>query len=344
MPKTMRVAVAHDFNDIRIEERPVPQIGPREALVKIAVCGISSGDVMPWYIRKKTPIVLGHEPAGTVEEVGAEVTCVKPGDRVAIHHHAPCFVCRFCRRGDHVQCATWKRTHIDPGGVAEYVRVPEENLVGATLVLPPNVTMEDATLVESVACGVKGFKRARIRPGDMVLVLGLGAMGQLNIVLARHYGAKVVIAADFQGFRCDYARKLGADLVINMTKRDLAEEVRKATDGLMADIVVVDASSVQAVESGIRCCGRGGTVLLSTPIPREEKLTIPLHDLYFSEISLVSAYLCGPFDTREALELIEQRVVTARRIVTHRFPLEKTGEAFRKTAEAGDSIKSLVIL
>lgn len=344
MTRTMRAAVAHDFNDIRIEELPVPPIGPREALVKIAACGICSGDVMPWYIRKKASAVLGHEPAGTVVEVGTEVSNVRVGDRVAIHNHVPCFVCRFCRRGDYVQCATWKRTRIDPGGIAEYVRLPEENLTGGTLVLPPNVSFEDATLVEPLACVVKGLRRARLRPGDTVLVLGLGTMGQLNAVLAKHYGARLVIAADFQGFRCDYARKLGADLVVNMTKKDLDEEVRKATGGLMADVVVIGPSSVQAIESGIRCCSRGGTVLLFTPTPREEQLTITPHDLYFSEISLVPTYSCSPFDTHEALELVEQRVVTARRIVTHRFPLEKAGEAFKKTAEAGDSIKSLVIL
>ncbi len=344
MTKTMKAAVAYDFKDIRIEEMPVPDVGPREALVKIAACGICSGDVMPWYIRKKAPIVLGHEPAGTIVEIGKEVKNFKVGDRVAIHHHAPCFTCRFCRRGDYVQCDTWRKTKIVPGGISEYVKIPEENLSGDTLIIPSSVSMEDATLTEPTACVVKGFKRARIRQGDMVLVQGLGTMGQLNILLAKHYGAKTVIAADFQKFRCNHARKMGANVVINLKEQDLFEAVKDATGGAMADIVIVGPSSIKAMEDGIRCCGRGGTVLLFTPTPKEENLFLNPHDIYFNEVSLVPSYSCGPFDTREALELIEMGVVSAEKIVTHRYTLEQAGEAFNTTADAGDSIKTLVLL
>lgn len=344
MTETMKAAVAHDFNDIRIEEMPIPDVGPREALVKIAACGVCSGDVMPWYIRKKAPIVLGHEPAGTIVEVGNEVKNFRVGDRVAMHHHAPCFTCRYCRRGDYVQCDTWRRSRLFPGGIAEFVKIPEENLYGDTLRMPDSVSMEDATLTEPTACAVKGFKRARIRPGDVVLITGLGTMGQLNVVLARHYGAKTLIAADFNEFRCNYAARLGADVVVNLKEQYLFEAVKTATGGEMADIVVVGPSSIKAMEDGIRCCGSGGTVLLFTPTPKEDNLLINPHDIYFNEISLVPSYSCGPFDTREALELIEMGVVNAEKIATHRFPLEKTGEAFRMTADAGDSIKTLVLM
>ena len=342
MIETMKAAVAYDFKDIRIEDVPVPEVGPREALVKIAACGICSGDVMPWYIRKKAPIVLGHEPAGTIVEIGNEVKGFKVGDRVAMHHHAPCFTCHFCMRGDYVQCDTWRKSRLFPGGISEYVKIPEENLQGDTLLLPNSVSMEDATLTEPTACVVKGFKRARIREGDIVLVQGLGTMGQMNILLAKHYGAKMVIATDFNNFRCDYAKKMGADLVVNLNERDLFEAVKEATSGIMADIVVVGPSSIKAMEDGIRCCGRGGTVLLFTPTPKEENLLINPHDIYFNEVSLVPSYSCGPFDTREALELIEMGLVTAGKLVTHRFPLEQAGEAFRITADAGDSIKTIV--
>lgn len=344
MTKTMKAAVAYDFKDIRVEEMQVPDVGPREALVKISACGICSGDVMPWYIRKKAPIVLGHEPAGTIVEIGKEVKNFTVGDRVTMHHHAPCFTCRFCRRRNYVQCDRWRKSRLFPGGMAEYVKIPEENLQGDTLLIPEGVSMEDATLSEPTACVVKGFKRARIRQGDIVLVQGLGTMGQLNILLARHYGAKMVIAADFNNYRCEYARKMGADVIVNLNEQDLFETVKEATGGLMVDIVVVGPSSIKAMEDGIRCCGRGGTVLLFTPTPKEEDLTINPHDIYFNEVSLIPSYSCGPFDTREALELIEMGVVSAEKIVTHRYPLEQTGEAFKTTADAGDSIKALVLM
>jgi L-iditol 2-dehydrogenase len=112
----MKVAKLYSFNDIRIEDIPIPEIGPREALLKTKASGICSGDVMQWYIEKKAPLVPGHEPSGEIVEIGSKVTTFKPGDRVFVHHHAPCLTCKFCRRGDYVHCETWKNTRIIPGG------------------------------------------------------------------------------------------------------------------------------------------------------------------------------------------------------------------------------------
>ena len=159
----MRVARLYSFSDIRIEDIPVPEIGPGDALMRTRASGICSGDVMPWYIEKKAPLVLGHEPAGEIVEVGNSVTSFKPGDRVFTHHHAPCLECRYCRRGDHVQCETWKNTKIIPGGISEYILIPEINLKNDTLKLPDSVSFEDGTLIEPTACVIKGLKRAGLR-------------------------------------------------------------------------------------------------------------------------------------------------------------------------------------
>ena len=129
----MKVAKLYSFHDIRIEDIPVPEIGPGDALMKTKASGICSGDVMPWYIEKKAPLVLGHEPSGEIVEVGKNVKSFTPGDRVFVHHHAPCLTCRYCRRGDYVQCETWKNTKIIPGGISEYILIPEINLKNDTL-------------------------------------------------------------------------------------------------------------------------------------------------------------------------------------------------------------------
>ncbi|MBA3061330.1 MAG: sorbitol dehydrogenase, partial [Nitrospirae bacterium] len=197
----MKVAKLYSFNDIRIEDIPIPEIGPGDALIKTHACGICSGDVMPWYIEKKAPVVIGHEPTGEIVAAGKDVTSFKPGSRVFTHHHAPCFTCRLCRRGDYVQCETWKNTRIIPGGISEYILIPQINLENDTLSLPDTLSYEDGTLIEPTACVVKALKRVGIRRGDTVLVIGLGIMGQLNIILARKYGADRVIGADMIAFR-----------------------------------------------------------------------------------------------------------------------------------------------
>lgn len=340
----MKAAKLYNFNDIRIEDIPIPDVGPKDALLKTKACGICSGDVMPWYIEKKAPLVLGHEPSGEIVEVGKEVTSFKLGDRVFVHHHAPCFTCRFCRRGDYVQCETWKNTKIIPGGISEYILIPQINLENDTLNLPDNLSYEDGTLIEPTACVVKALKRVNIKRGDIVLVIGLGVMGLLNILLARNYGAGKIIGADAVPFRIEKAKEFGADEVIDVSKYNLIESLKELTDGAMADLVIVGPNSADAMRDGILAAGAGGRVLFFTPAKPGEQLTIEPNDLYFKDINIITSYSCGPTDTADALEIIEEGTVRAEKLITHRFPIEEIARAFRITAEAKDSLKSVIVL
>lgn len=350
----MKVARLYHFNDIRIEEVPVPVIGPKDALVKTKACGICSGDTMPWYIEKKAPLVLGHEPVGEIVELGREFLrtqdsgpgtrgFLKVGDRVFVHHHAPCRQCRYCERGDYVQCETWRNSRIVPGGISEYILVPEVNLRNDTLFLSDEISDEDGTLIEPTACVVKSFQRASVSEGDTVLVIGLGVMGQMHVLLARAFGAGKVIAADRVRFRLNKALEFGADHVIDVSREDLFERVRVLTEGVMADIVIVGPNSVEAMRQGTGIVSRGGKVVFFTPAKPGEKLVVDPNLLYFRDVTLTTSYSCGPADTLEALRFIRAGVITAKKLVTHRFPLEKTAEAFSLTARAGDSLKSIIV-
>ena len=338
----MRVARLYDYLDVRIEEEPVPRPGPRQALVRTRACGICSGDVVPWYIRKKAPLVFGHEPAGEVVEVGAEVRHLTPGARVFVHHHAPCLACRACRRGEFVQCPTWRATKIVPGGMAEYFVVPETNLFGDTLVLPDSVGYDDGALVEPTACVVKSLTRAGQVAGASVLIIGLGVMGQMHVLLARHLGARAVLGTDLVAARCDWARRLGADSVFDAAAGAVTAQVADATDGEGAEIVIVGPATVEAIELGLACVARGGTDVRFMGTPPGTQLTISTNDLYFREVRLVPSYSCGPVETRQALDYIAQGVITARDLVTHRFQLADAGEAYRTAAEDRSAIKTLV--
>lgn len=337
--REMKVAMARDYDDVRIETMPVPVPGPHDALVRVKACGICTGDVTPWYIKKKCPIVIGHEPAGEIVEVGAEVTDFAVGDRVFIHHHAPCFHCRSCRRGFFSMCTTWRASNLVPGGAAEYTLVPQVNLEGDTLRLPSSMTYEEGSLIEPVACVVKAFKRARIQPGDRVAIVGLGFIGQVMIRLAQHYGASVVMGCDMVDFRLAHARSLGADVVVDVRSEDFAA----ALGPVGADIVFVGPSSPKVMADSIRFAGQGSTVLLFMgPAPGAE-LTVDPNHLFFNEVSLVSSYSCGPDDTRETMELISAGVIKASELITHRFCLEDALEACRLTARAQDSLKVVIV-
>jgi len=337
----MKVARLYDFLDVRIEEAPVPPIGPGEALVRTRACGICSGDVVPWYIRRKAPLVFGHEPAGEIVEIGAGVTAFSPGDRVFVHHHAPCFACRACRRREYVQCPTWKKSYIDPGGMAEFFRVPAVNLAD-TLRLPDEVDDEGGALVEPLACVVKSLTRAGAVRDAVVLIIGLGVMGQLHVILARHLGARRILAADLVASRCEHARRLGADEVIDAGAGDLVEQVRQLTDGEGAEIVVVGPATTEAIDQGFACAARGATVVQFMGTQPDDQLCLSTFDFYFRELRLVPSYSCGPEETRRALELIAAGVVAPAQVVTHRFPLAQAAQAYRVAAQDKSAIKTLV--
>lgn len=343
LPTTMRVAMVHDYDDIRVETRPTPPCGPDELLVRIAACGVCSGDVMDWYIRAKAPLVLGHEPAGTVVQVGERVSGFFPGDRVFLHHHAPCFTCARCRRGDHVLCATWKKSRLDPGGMAEYVRVPKENLAD-TLLLPDHVTFSDAVLVEPAACSVKGIRRSGLQPGETVVITGLGVMGMLNLLVARACGAGRIIVADLVPWRLERALALGADAALDLRHGSLAAQMQSLTGDSLAERVIVGPGHPEAMRDGIRACAPGGTVLFFTPTPPGVPVEIEQHHLYFNEIDLRCSYSCGPYDTRAALDLIARGAIRGSDLITHRFPLDRVAAAFRLTAAGGESLKAIVQL
>jgi L-iditol 2-dehydrogenase len=338
----MRVARLYDFNDIRVEESPRPQLGTQDILVRVTACGICSGDIMPWYIRRKAPLVLGHEPVGVVAEAGAAVRNFRPGERVFVHHHAPCFDCAACRRGEYVQCATWRESHITPGGMAEYFIVSAANQRD-TLKLPDSVGDMDGVLVEPAACVVKSLRRSGLKVGESVLVIGLGIMGMMHVKLARHLGAGTIIGADLFEQRAARAMQLGADHGIVVTGDNLADQVREVTRGAMADVVIVGPGSSRAITSGIAAAGKAATVVQFTATPPDDEMHLRPHDLYFNETRLVPSYSSGPEDTRQALELVASGVLSSKELVTHHFPLVEITAAYEQ-AQKPESLKVVVTL
>ncbi len=339
----MKAAKVYSLNDVRVEDIPVPPIGPDEALVRMKACGICGSDTMDWYVKKKAPFYLGHEPAGVIEKVGREVKYFKAGDRVFVHHHAPCFDCKHCRRKQYSLCPTWKASQIDPGGMAEFFRVPAVNLRGDTLKLPDALSFEDGALVEPVACVVKSLRKTGWQREDTLLVIGLGVMGQMHILLARHAGMRQIVGADWVPYRLNKAREFGADAAVNVQSENLIEKVSDATNGQLADVVIVGPGTTAAMQQGIACAAKGGTVMFFTPAPDDAMLNINPFHLYFNEINLVSSYSCGPDDTAEALALIEAGVITAKKLVTHRYALENIQAAIANVVRTNDSLKTMVV-
>lgn len=343
IPSTMRVARSYGWGDVRVEEAPVPEPGPGEALVRVLACGVCGTDALRWYVERKVPTVLGHEPVGEVVAVGVGVDVVAPGDRVFVHHHAPCMTCGECRRRLWSSCATWRASRLDPGGFAEYVRVPALNLERDTLQLPPHLGLDAATFIEPLACCIRAVRRqGRLEPGDAVLIVGLGAMGLLMVSLARHYGAGVVLGSDFLADRRELALSRGADAAFDAASPGLAGQVRDATAGRGADVVLVCPGDERAIVAGLEAAAPGGRVVAFTPLPPDRPLTLDASPLYFREVSFTHSYSCGPDETRGALGLLAGGDIEVASLVTHRTGLDGVAAALERAAGKGAGLKTIV--
>ncbi len=259
----MRVAVYHSNSDIRVEDRPVPVIGPAEILVRIRASGICGSDVMEWYRMPKAPLVLGHEVAGDIVEVGEDATHLAVGQRVVVSHHVPCNTCELCLNDAHTACHTLHTTNFDPGGFSEFVRVPALQTERGVLVLPDAVSYEEGTFVEPLGCVVRAQERAGVRPGSTVLVVGSGISGLLHIRLAFALGAGRVVATDVSDYRLDFARRSGA-IAFDAAEAGagLPDMVRDVNDGRLADLVILCTSALPAIAQGMASLESGATFML----------------------------------------------------------------------------------
>jgi len=337
----MRVATYYNNRDVRLEEIPSPKIGPGEVLVKVVASGICGSDVMEWYRVKKAPRVLGHEIAGEIVEVGAGVARYKVGDRVFVSHHVPCNTCRYCLNGHHTLCDTLRSTNFDPGGFAEYLRVPTINVDRGVFVLPGEVSFEEGVFIEPLACVERGQRIAGLNPGQTVLVMGSGISGLLHVALARASGAGCVIATDVSEYRLKAARQFGADECLH-AKEDVPSRLRQLLGGRLPDLVIVCAGTTAAYEQALQCVDRGGKILCFALLEPGVNVSIPFFDFWNDGITLLSTYGGSPVDIAGAIELIRAHRLPLHEMITHRLPLAETGLGFRQVAEAKESIKVII--
>jgi len=337
----VRVAVYHGNDDVRLEERPRPAIGPGELLLRVKASGVCGSDVMEWYRKPRAPLVLGHEVAGVVEEAAEGVAGFVVGDRIVTTHHVPCNRCRYCLTDRHSVCDTLSRTRFDPGGFAEFVRLPAINVERGTFHLPDHVGFDEGSFVEPLACVVRALRVAGLQAGDSVAILGAGISGLLQLLTARAFGAGRIFATDLHDYRIEAARAFGADLALGADDGMVAR-VLEANQGRGIDRVLVCTAARQAMEQALELVDRGGTVLYFAPPDPGETLRIPAHDLWKRGVSIVHTYAGPPADMQTALELMAAGRVDVTPVITHRLGLAETQEGFRLTAAAGESLKVII--
>jgi len=337
----MRVAMYYNNRDVRLQEMPVPQIGPGELLVKVIASGICGSDVLEWYRIKKAPRVLGHEITGEIVQVGEGVKQYKVGERVFVSHHIPCNTCRYCLVGNHTACETLHTTNFDPGGFAEYLRVPRLNVDRGVFPLPSEMSFEDGVFIEPLACVVRAQRLLRVQPGQTVLILGSGQAGLLHVALARATGATRIIATDINEYRLKAAQHFGADVVIQ-AKEYVPARLREVNDRRLADLVIICTGAYPAFMQALESVDRGGTVMYFATTEPGVTIPVPANEFWRNGITLMPSYGGAPLDLAVAMDLIRARRVPVSEMITHRLGLAETGLGFQLVATATESIKVVI--
>jgi L-iditol 2-dehydrogenase len=323
----MRVARTLDLDSTVIETVPDPVCGPGAVVCRVVASATCGSDVHGWYVRRKLPAVLGHEPVGEVVDAGAGVTAVAPRDVVAIHHHAACGSCRVCRSGHETLCPQFRSTRLDPGGFAEYVLIQPE-LVSELLPLD-GLDPVAATCTEPLACALRAQDRVALAPDDVLLVVGAGTSGLLHVAAARARGVERVLVAEPREERRRRALAWGA-------------EPHEPAGGDRPDVAIVTSHQPDAIATAAAALGPGGRLCAYAPPEPGAPIAVDGAEVFLRELTVTSSWSAGAADMRAALALLQAGAIRTGELITHRFGLEQTGAALAAQRD-GTALKAVVL-
>jgi len=349
IPKTMRAGVYREKGIVHVEEVPVPDVGDREVLIKVAACGICGTDIKKIFQRYvEPPQILGHELAGTVVAVGRGVTKWKPGDRVMSFHHTPCGECFYCEKRLFSQCKQYKSTGLtggftpNGGGFGQYVKAMPWVAERGIVALPDNVTFEEATFIEPINTIVKAVQKARVAARETVLILGCGPIGLQLLMVSKIQGAKVYTSDPIAERRAK-SISLGAIESFDPTSDKLVEHVKTRTEGRGADAVLVAVAHPAVIPDALAAARPGGRILLFAANDPVTKIEFPAAAVGIDEKEILGSYSAAVDIQESAAGLVLQKKLPVMEIVTHRFPLDKIQQALELAARpTAESLKILI--
>ncbi|GGF98891.1 NAD(P)-dependent alcohol dehydrogenase [Paenibacillus abyssi] len=345
IPKTMRAAVMPQPFDIVIEERNVPEASGDEVLVKIMAVGICGSDIHyyehgrigPYVVEK--PIILGHECAGIVAAVGDKVTRFKVGDRVAVEPGITCGRCDHCKSGRYNLCADVQFLATPPvdGAFVQYIKHREDFLFP----IPDGMSFETAALIEPFSVGIHAAKRAGIKPGETVAIIGMGPVGLMAVVAAKAFGAGKIIVSDMEPVRLKAAIKLGAHHALDASKQDAAEVIKDLTGGKGADVAFETAGHPHALKTALRSLCRGGRLSI-VGLPPQEEIPVNVPSIADNEIDIYGVFRYAN-TYAQGITFISSGIADTDIMITDRYPLEQTKEAMeRARTNKSGSLKVVV--
>ncbi|BCV24889.1 zinc-dependent dehydrogenase [Gelria sp. Kuro-4] len=324
---TMKAAVYRGIEDIVIEERPVPVPAPGEVILKVEACAICGTDVRIYYHgndRLKPPIIIGHEIAGSVFQIGSGVGGLKVGDPVVVGPGVVCNDCHPCRSGNPNLCVNKRAFGYEyDGGFAEYVRIPSEAVKGGNLIrIPDNVSWEEASLAEPLSCCINGQKNLTLREGQTVVIYGAGPIGLMHMQLARMRGARVGIV-DVSPERLALTGQFRPDFTIDSSTTDPVKEVLATTSGQGADVSIICCTAKKALEQALQCTCRGSKILFFAGFPKNDSvIALDANYVHYKEITLLGSFASTLEQMKLAIRYIGDGLVKVKPLITQVVSLD----------------------
>jgi 2-desacetyl-2-hydroxyethyl bacteriochlorophyllide A dehydrogenase len=327
----MKAASLFGVGDLRVVEKDIPKIAADGVLIEVGACGICGTDLHffkgEWKVD--TPIVLGHEFSGTVVQTGSQVTTIRTGDHVVVEPNILCGKCRYCRMSErNFFCENLQAIGVTiDGAFAEYVKAPERNVYK----IPDSISLEEAALIEPLACIIRGLDNVRIPMGSSIAVVGTGPIGLLMIQMVKHYGASKIIALDIVEERLKIAEELGATSIVNPEREDPWRTVRDITGGIGVDVSIECVGSSSAIDEAFKLARRGGRLLIFGVAPEQDVWQVKPFEIYDKEISIFSSYR-SPYTFQRAVEIASSGRLKLKPLVSHVHRLDEIVEVFNGLA------------
>lgn len=338
----MQACLIDEKGKVGIENVSIPTLRRGEILIKLAAAGICGTDIEKAHGGYGPGGILGHEVSGTIEQISQGVTGLAVGERVLAHHHVPCYNCQYCFSGDYTMCDLFKTTNFDPCGLAEYFRVPAPNVArGAVIPLPSSISFEEAAIIEPAACCVRALDKALVKPGESVVVIGLGPTGLTQIQLLKKIGGSPILGADLLEHRREMGLKFGATETIDPSNSDLPKAVLKTTR-IGADLVIVSTGNPKAIQQGLSCVRRGGRLLLFGAPSHGSAIDLDVSQLFSRQISVVTSYSCVESDLHRVLDIFLRGGLDLRSMITDRFSIGDTPKAIEFARTSHTTIKTMI--
>jgi len=344
----LKAIVFHGIDDVRLDEMEIPKINENEALLKVGAAALCGTDLRVKAsghrcIGEKETRILGHEVAGTISKVGGKVKGLVEGMRVAVAPVSGCGICRQCISGMQVFCRNDIVLGLSTsGGLAEYMVIPEPHIKGGNVfVMPESMGFDVAAVAEPLATVFTGLSACKVKPADIVLVVGAGPVGLMHMQMSKVFGAQKVIVSEILDDRLEMALKFGADHVVNPIKENLTEVILKLSNGRGADAIIIAAASGQAQSQSLELVAIGGHINFFGTLPKgQDKIVIESNKVHYKNINIIGTTGTTVLNYYKTMELLISNKIDLSRFISARFGLDQYKEAF----EAAKSTNSLKVI